>query len=213
MFQSYLEGTTLFKFGYKLFGNYKNSPYRYSENQLAKYDDIHEYHIVLRDSMRTNRIKTSENIEEVARLKLGASIKDIRATLKVKPIVQTHNNSGLRRHVLLFKLKMNGQKIKIEAHFHKNKLFFFKYIFSYANELERELIIDNLANQYKVDSNQLKVNKVIDDNSNIIKLNESMDLSINFIQQKSSFFQRLKNNYEPKSSELPLSYGVNLGVQ
>ena len=213
MIRTYIESQGIYKFVQKLFGNTNRSAYRYTENILSKYQDLIEYKYLHNSSRRLNQIQTKKSISLVKGLKLGASINEVRKQFSVSPYVNSYKSKGLKRTILLYKIKYGGQKVKIEAHFYKNQLFFSKYIFSKVSETEQGGLVNLFGKKYGLQDLGFENKNIIDASHHCVKINTGTELSINYIQLENPFFEKMQSKMAIVPNEIDFNYGVNLGVQ
>ena len=213
MIRTYIESHGIYKFTQKIFGNTNRATYGYTENILTKYQDLIEYKYLHNNSRRLNQIETKNSISLVKNLKLGDSINEVRKQFSVSPYVNSYKSKGLKRIILLYKIKSAGQKVKIEAHFYKNKLFFSKYTFSQVSESEQNNLVGLFGEKYGVKSLDFENKNIIDASNQCVKINTGSELSINYIQLENPFFEKMQSKMEIIPSEIEFNYGLNIGVQ
>lgn len=212
MIRTYFESQGAYKLVQKLFGSTHKTAYRYTENILDKYSDLLEYKYIHNSSKRLNQLKLNTPISLINGLKLGATINEVRRKFKVAPYVQTIKSDGLRRNILLYKIKLGGQKVKIEVHFYKNELFFCKTTISYLKESEKEEAIRHFGQKYNFEELVFTNKNLIDENNNCVKLTTGKDFVLNYIQLENPIFEKIQLKTTLVDNKIPLTYGVNLAV-
>ena len=213
MVRTYIESLGGYKFIQKLFGNTKRSAYRYTENILDKYNNLIEYKYLHNATRRLNQIKSDQPITLANNLNLGSTINQVRNQFKVKPFVKAYSSKGVRRTILLYKIKLDGQKIKVEAHFYKNQLFFSKYIISDVTESDRNNFLSLFSEKYSLQNLEFENKNIVDSNNNCAKIENGLELSISYMQLNNLFFEKMQEKTAINTQTIPLTYGVNLGVQ
>ncbi len=213
MIRTQIESLEMFKLVHKIFGSTHKTAYRYTENILDKYTDLLEYKYLHNSSKRLNQLKSNGPISLINGIQLGATTSEVRKKFKVTPYVQSIKSNGLRRHILLYKIKLGGQKVKIEAHFFKNELFFCKTSISYLNESEKQNAIHHFGEKYNLLDLEFKNKNIIDNSNNCVKLIDGTEFSINYLQLNNPFFEKIQQKTAIVDYKIPLTYGVNLGVQ
>ena len=213
MVRTYIESLEAFKLIQKLFGSTKRSAYRYTENVLDKYADLIEYKYLHNSSKRLNQISTSTSISFMKGLQLGSSINQVRGHFNVAPFVKAYSSKNLRRTILLYKIKLNGQKIKIEAHFYKNELFFSKYTLSGVTENEKLEAFKSFGTKYGISDLDFSNKNIIDSNNNVAKINSDSELSFSYMQLKNLFFEKMQDKTAINTEIIPSNYGIRVSVQ
>ena len=213
MILTYIQALEVYKFIIKLFGTTRKKTYRYVENTLEKYGNIVEYKYVHNNSKRLNQIKSNQTIVLPKGIELGATISQVRKKFSNAPHVKSFSSKGIKRHILLYKKKYDHQKIKIELHFHKNKLFFAKYIFSTTTVEEREAAINHFRNKYDLHDLEFIGKNIIDASNNGVKINNSLETTISYIQLDSPFFELLQAKTAINQTNKQSFLSLNLSTQ
>lgn len=213
MIRTFIEAQGTYKFLHKIFGNTRKSTYRYTENILEKYDHLIEYKYLHNSSKRLNQISTEKPITFIKDLKLGTSINKVRKQFKAAPYVKAYSTDGLRRTILLYKIKSGGQKVKIEAHFYKNQLFYSKMTLSEVTDINKESAINSFGEKYGVLGLEFTNKNVIDQLNNCVKINTQSEFSISYMQLNNPFFEKMQEKTAIITDSIPLTYGMNLGMQ
>ena len=89
MVRTYIESLEAYKFFQRLFGNTRKTSYGYSENALAKYQDLLEYKSLHNSVKRLNQVPTNEIITLGKGIKMGSSTNEVRTMFNVSPFVKT----------------------------------------------------------------------------------------------------------------------------
>lgn len=137
------------------------------------------------------KLNTSKPIDYTNAIAFGSSYRQVRKVMPKCAYRVSHKSEGMDRKVAVFKRKIAGQNVKIEMHFYQNKLFYFNYTFSYANASDREKLTEMLVDKYGVQTSNLLGNTLFDANKNCILVTEGTEFSINYIQTKNPFFEKI----------------------
>ena len=95
-----------------------------------------------------------------------------------------NNHLGLFKiHILIYKLKIGGHKVKLEMHFKNGKLFFYRYIFSYINDnIIKNEILPVIKDKYNIKNKIEFENDYINDTrGSSFFFTYNIDFSINYI--------------------------------
>lgn len=209
MIQTFIEAHVAYKFFQKLFGNAKRSTYRYTEDVVEKYRSLIEYKYIHNNSKRLNQIGTNTSIKLMNGLNLGDSIDQVRKKFRISPYVKVFKSRGIRRTILLYKFKVNGQKVKLETHFYKNELFFSKCIFSdlSLNKAAKKELSNHFGNKYGVNKLDFIQKNIVDSSNQSVKLNTQGEVAISYVNLNSLFFERMQEKMAVKANEVEINYG------
>jgi len=184
---------TIFQLYYRKLG-YDNKGHHY-EQLLGKYNNIENYLQVYKDALEKKKICTSNEIFLKNNLEFDCTINKAER-LYDKPHYVIKNTTDHNINILFYRLLIGGQKVKCEMHFYEKRLFFFNYTFSYVTDPDKELIIKVIHNKYLSDSFDYQNENIIDKNGNIITINESHGLVINYIASTHKFFKEVTSLME-----------------
>ena len=212
MVQTFIEAHGTYKFFQKLFGNTRKSTYRYTEDILEKYNSLIEYKYIHNNSKRLNQIGTEKSISLMKGLKLGDTINQVRSRFKVSPYVKMYSSKGVRRIILLYKIKLGGQKVKVEAHFYKNQLFFSKCIFSNVSDTVCNELTNHFGEKYGVSNLDFTHKNIVDASNECVKLTTGTEIAVSYIQLNNPFFERMQEKMAVNTNTVELTYATALGV-
>ncbi len=107
------------------------------------------------------------------------------------PHYQTSNQFfNCKCEVLLFKIKLNGFKTKLEVHLYRDRVFYYRYIFSYLSSQDSSTINNLLRDKYNNNSDvKFEQCKFINSEYVSISINDSIELSISYVHEKAEFFE------------------------
>ena len=101
----------------------------------------------------------------------------------------TFNSNGLYRKTLLYRVKLAGQNVKIEMHFYENKLFYYKFIFSYAKAEDRRVLSNALIEKYNLPNIDLSSHTIFDQQRNCIQIEDYIEFTISYTQMENPIFE------------------------
>ena len=164
----------------------------YNDNILDKYKSLETYSTLYQSSIEDEKVSTNTEICFSPDIKFGSTIAHVK---KNNPLEYTAYKNTKHFTILLYKIKEEGIKLRLELHFFKNKLVFFKYVFRTSQG--KETILDLFSKKYlnSVDYRSLDLSKItlMDGLGNYIKLDDSVFLTVNYFTFKYGFFDYLKN--------------------
>jgi hypothetical protein len=175
------------------------SHYSYA-NTLEKYNDLNEYSDVYDQNISRRKITTDVDLEYSKYIQFGTSINEVKKIMPKRTHQISFNSNSLYRKVLLYRVKIHDQNVKIELHFYQNKLFYYKFIFSYASPIERKELSRGLINKYKLPNLDLTSHTIFDKNRNCIQVDDYMEYTISYTQMNNPFF-KIIDNLKAKSHE------------
>ena len=210
MIRTYIESLETYKFFQRLFGNSRRTSYGYSENTLAKYQDLLEYKALHNSVKRLNQLHTNESITLGKGIKMGASTTEVRSLFNVKPFVKTFVSNGVRRTILLYKIKMGDQKIKMEAHFYKDQMFFSQIITSATSTSEYEKALAEITYKLGIAGQDVLEKNIIDSDNNCIKISMNQDFAITYFQLSNPFYRIMQEKLGLEFDVIPSNYGIQL---
>jgi len=164
----------------------------YNDNILDKYKSLETYSTLYQSSIEDEKVSTNTEICFSPDIKFGSTIAHVK---KNNPLEYTvfQNKEGCT--VLFHKMIEDGIKLRLELHFFKDKLVFFKYAF--RSSQGKEAILDLFSKKYlnSVDYRSLDLSKIIltDSLGNYMKLDDSVFLTVDYFTFKYGFFDYLKN--------------------
>ena len=180
---------------------YYYSSKHYYETLKVKYSTLEPYLKLLKQFSQLSPIKSSIEVKS----ELGSTIESILKKYG-KPRHRFTNMTPLSNQVLFYKFLLGGHKVKCEMHFCKNRLFLFKYIFSYLTPENRDKIADMVSLKYLDRSVDFKIHKISSENGKEISIYDSAEFTISYLDGKSDFFPEaismtteMKNQNEKKS--------------
>jgi len=214
MIRTFIEAQGPYKFLQKLFGNTQRTAYRYTENILDKYEHLLEYKYIHNSSKRLNQIHTEEPIILMEDLSLGSTIREVRKQFSGKPFVKMYRSNGLTRTILLYKIKMGGQKVKVEAHFYKNEMFFSHFTFSEPKNKDQSNLLQHFAAKYKVADLDFVQKNIVGQNNHSAKIiTIDKGVTISYIDLENRFFDKMQVETALATADIELIYATNLSVQ
>lgn len=176
----------------KLWGKFKylisfnKSPYYlnryYKESLLTKYDNCLHFESYRKSMVLLKDVSTNIDIGT----DLNKSQKQIRAK-HGKPNFKL-NKTYIKNHVILYyKFIIAGYKSKCEFHLHNSKVFYISYSFSGLDSNEKTDLIRIVSQKYTKDSLDYNKLKLIDSLGNNLSINDSVELTINYLNPNSEF--------------------------
>lgn len=181
------------------------SHYSYA-NTLEKYNDLNRYCDVYDKNISRRKITTDVELEYSKFIQFGATTKDVRKIMPKRTHQITFTTKGLYRKVLLFRVKIGGQNVKIEMHFFKNQLFYYKFIFSYAKPAERRELTRALIGKYNLPNLDLTSHTVFDKHRNCILVDDYIEYSISYTQMGNPFFAQIEDIKEKSHHKMVANY-------
>lgn len=191
--------------------NHKNlittKHYNYADT-LEKYSELRAYTDISDKNISKRKIATKIPIEYSPYIQFGSHIRNIKKVMPKRTYLTSFSTKGLTRKVLLYRVKIAGQNVKIEMHFHKNKLFFFKYIFSYAKPSERKELVKLLSKKYQLPNIDLSSHTIYDANQNCIYVEDYAEFTISYTETKNDFFSELEELKLLEHRQLVMSHNL-----
>ncbi|UTW67276.1 hypothetical protein KFE94_03945 [bacterium SCSIO 12643] len=181
--------------------------YNYAET-LEKYSELRTYNNISDKNLSKRRITTKIPIEYSPFIQFGEHIKNIKKVMPKRTHLASFNTRGVLRKVLLYRVKIAGQNVKIEMHFYKNRLFFFKYIFSYAKKSERKELVKLLSKKYQIPNLDLSVHAIFDKNQNCIYVEDFTEFTISYTETENLFFKQLEEIKLHDHRQMVASYNL-----
>jgi len=181
------------------------SHYSYA-NTLEKYDDLNRYCDVYDKNISRRRITTNVELEYSKYIQFGATSTEVKKVMPTRTHQISFNSEGLYRKVLLYRVKIAGQNVKIEMHFFKNQLFYYKFIFSYAKPAERRELTRALISKYNLPNVDLTSHTVFDKNRNCIQIDDYIEYSISYTQMENPFFDKIEKIKAKSHQKMVASY-------
>jgi len=169
----------------------------YCDSVISKYSYVKSY---------------SDLINELSQIKFAiyseinntyqSSAQTIKNCLKINgdPAIYLDYNKLHKSEILCYHKIIGGYKARVELHFHKNNLFFYKYTFPYLTNTEKQKIISQLKEKYKIGKNiDLESTYVELNNKTRIVIFNDFELQLNYVIYNSIFIKELlmlnTNNY------------------
>ena len=163
-----------------------------NDNILDKYTSLETYSTLYQSSIEDEKVSTNTEICFSPDIKFGSTIAHVKKNNPLEYAV-FQNKEGCT--VLFHKMIEDGIKLRLELHFFKDKLVFFKYVF--RSSQGKEAILDLFSKKYlnSVDYRSLDLSKIIltDSLGNYMKLDDSVFLTVDYFTFKYGFFDYLKN--------------------
>ena len=183
------------------------SHYNYADT-LEKYSELRAYNDISDKTLSRRRITTKIPIEYSPFIQFGEHLRKIKKVMPKRTHLASFHTRGLSRKVLLYRVKIAGQNVKIEMHFYKNRLFFFKYIFSYAKPSERKELIKLLSKKYQIPNLDLSVHSIFDHNQNSIYVEDYTEFTLSYTETKNDFFNQLEEIKLHDHRQMVASYNL-----
>jgi hypothetical protein len=165
--------------------------YQYTDT-LSKYHELNIYSTIYDKNISKQKINTKVEMEYSINIPFGASLRQVRKIMPRGTDRVYFKSEGLGRRVLLYRVKIGNQNVKIEMHFYKKSLFYYKFIFSYADATERMSLTRALINKYKLPSVDLTNHSVFDEHRNCIQVEDGIEYSISYTQMGNPFFEKIE---------------------
>lgn len=161
-------------------------------NTLEKYDDLEIYQDIYDKNISRRKMETSVRMEYSSKIQFGESIRSVKNSMPNKKVQVLNSSNGIKRNVLLYRLIIGEQKVKIEFHFHKNKLFYYKFIFSYIEEEQKAELINALLEKYHLPTIEVTNYSIFDTDNNCILVTDHFDFTMSYTQMDSPFFDLIE---------------------
>lgn len=112
------------------------------------------------------------------------------------------SKSNIKIKILLYKMYLGDNKVKVEFHFHKRKLVFYKYIFQNMNDKKKKKLIDSLAIKYTEGQSFNPNDTYISDSKNtIISFYDSYEFEVQYLPSLNFIDLVRKNQKQNKKAE------------
>jgi hypothetical protein len=164
----------------------------YNDNNLDKYRSLDTYLKLYYNSIEKEKVLTNTEICFSPAIKFGSTIEDVK---KNNPHEYTLLENTKDCTILFYKLKEGRYKFRLELHFFKNKLVFFKYIF--RSSRGKKTILNLFAKKYlKSEKHRLPdFSKITltDGLRNHIEIDNAVFLTVDYFTFKYGFFEYLKS--------------------
>jgi hypothetical protein len=158
----------------------------YTRGFTSAINDIDSYTDMVRDvSVETKQ--TTVGITYSSHLSFGMHSRSFIRKLG-RPRHSIQQKEPFERKVLLYKFMMGGHKTRCELHFYRDKLFFFNYTFPYILEEDKLEILNILCFKYLGGGVKVEHCKIMDKNNNIIFIDDTGALSVNYLAADSELF-------------------------
>ena len=175
-------------------------------NVIAKYDDINRYSDIYDKNISKRKIATKVNLEYSKHIQFGATVSHVKKTMPGKAYVMPFNSEGVNRKVILYRVKIGAQKVKVEMHFYKNQLFFYKFIFSYASPTERRDLTRELISKYDLPNVDMTSHTIFDKNRNCIQVDDYIEFSVSYTEMDNPIFTLIEEIKNQSHSQMVASY-------
>ena len=94
--------------------------------------------------------------------------------------------------MVYFKIQLGANKVRGQMHFYKNKLFLGNYIFNKLDSAKKEEVLNLLYQKYTQTNFPNNKPAISNQNQEAILIEDSVDLTINYIKTSSVFFSDIK---------------------
>ena len=178
-------------------------------NVIQKYDDINRYCDIYDKNISKRKIATQLDVEYSKHIQFGASLSNVKKSMPGKPYQMPFSSNGVNRKVVLYRLKLGSQKVKVEMHFYKNQLFFYKFIYSYASPSERRELTRALISKYNLPNVDVTSHTIFDKNRNCIQVDDYIEFSISFTEMGNPIFALIEEIKNKSHSQMIASYNQN----
>ena len=175
-------------------------------DSLNKYKELNSYGDIYDKNISRRKVSTDVKMEYSKHIHFGTSFKEVKKLMPSRTFQTSFNSYGLYRKVLLYRMKLNGQNVKIEMHFYKNQLFFYKYVFSYAKSAERTEIAKAIIDKYNLPNLDLTSHSIFDSENNCIQVDDYLELSINYTQMNNPIFNTIDNLKQQSHQKMVANY-------
>lgn len=189
-----------------IFGSQQVIPSSEFANRLGTYSQLTSYQKIFEVNKLKRPISTNKTIAYSKKLIFGSSKEQVKALLKSTPVEALFNTHNLNRNILLFTEKHGEHQVLIEAHFHNNQLFFFKFMFPEASPELRTTMIKELIAEYSLPNVDLTLHSVYDSNNNCIQVRDLNTFEILYTNLKNPFFDQLVKAISKTNNQLIADY-------
>jgi len=164
----------------------------YNDNNLDKYKSLNTYLKLYTNCNEKEKLLTNTEICFSPAIKFGSTLEEVK---KDNPLEHTISENTKDCTILFYKIKEGRYKFRLELHFFKNKLVFFKYI--YRSSRGKETILNLFAKKYlKSEKHGLPdFSKITltDGLRNHIEIDNAVFLTVDYFTFKYGFFDYLKS--------------------
>jgi len=173
----------------------KGARMHYYQSLLESFYDIKTYAKILEDHERKVSLKTNREIYLSNNLKFGCSYISMKRKFS-SPYYQVKffNPLGIRCQV--YRLMLGRYKVKLETHFYKRKLFFFRYVFTGLSNEDKFELMDILYQKYLSVPYSFSLQDIVDPNGNCIHVEDDVSFTIDYFAVKSEFFLAARSFYD-----------------
>jgi len=182
----------------KFRGYYNKGYYNNSSNNLDKYKSLDTYLNLYTNCKEKEKLLTNTEICFSPAIKFGSTLEEVK---KDNPLEHTISENTKDCTILFYKITEGRYKFRLELHFFKNKLVFFKYILRSSGG--KKMILNLFAKKYLKSEEHgvpdFSKITLTDSSRNHIEIDNSVFLAVNYFTFKYGFFDYLKNlnnNYQ-----------------
>jgi hypothetical protein len=183
-----------------------NRSYFSHGNVIAKYDDISRYSDIYDKNISKRKIATKVDLEYSKHIQFGATVSHVKKTMPGKAYLMPFSSQGVNRKVILYRIKIGNQKVKVEMHFYKNQLFFYKFIYSYASPTERRELTRALISKYNLPNIDVTSHTIFDKSRNCVQVDDYIEFSISFTEMENPIFTLIEDIKHKSHSQMVNSY-------
>jgi hypothetical protein len=173
----------------------------YNDNNLDKYKSLETYSRLYRSCIEKEEVFTNTEICFSPAIKFGSTIEHVKKNNSLEYTVFKNTKDCT---ILFYKIKEEGTRLRLELHFFKNKLVFFKYVF--RSSQGKEAILDLFSKKYlnSVDHRSLDFSKITltDGLRNYMELDDSVFLTVDYFTFKYGFFDYVKSMRNDQRQEV-----------
>ena len=164
----------------------------HNDNNLDKYKSLNTYLKLYTNCNEKEKVFTNTEICFSPAIKFGSTLEEVK---KDNPLEHTISENTKDCTILFYKIKEGRYKFRLELHFFKNKLVFFKYIF--RSSRGKKTILNLFAKKYlKSEKHRLPdFSKITltDGLRNHIEIDNAVFLTVDYFTFKYGFFEYLKS--------------------
>ncbi len=170
----------------------KNLTSYYQSILDSKYRSMTAYESLINDT-RLPVFFSRQKIGETHGFSLGDDLRNIRSSLG-KPLAVVKPVGTAHLKILFYKLKIDGYKTRQEYHFYKDRLFMYIYHFPGKHTTDFDPIKSLLIYKY-FDRKEAHIDNCIvkNDDGCILKIQESLDLNLQYFDANSIMAQQLRD--------------------
>ena len=189
-----------------LFGTKTETLNQFANTRLAEYGLLKSYQTIFERNKLKRPVHSTIDIAYSSTIKFGSNEKTVRAQMSSQPKMALFNTNGINRKILLFSEKIVTNQVLVEMHFHKNALFYFKFLFTDASPELRIDLMKQLLEQYKLPNVDLTLHSIYDSANNCIQIRDLATLEVMFTNMDSPFFEQLIQTIEKTDNQLLVDY-------